>query len=142
MSCIFVRSDYRMYKIEFARIRYIEASKNYCKIHTTDKVHLILTTLNIVMATLPANEFCRIHRSFIVSIAYLESFDKQAAYLSDCNLPIGATYLGLLEQHVTILGNPPDRQHPAEHPPAQPAGRPPRRMVTSQKERSVDTDLR
>jgi hypothetical protein len=139
---MFVRNDHRLVKVEFALIRYAEACKNYCKIYTTGKTYLIQTTLSLVKAALPPGEFCRIHRSFIVSLAHLESFDKKAVYLSDCHLPIGASYQGMLEQAVPILATMANRKRTGDGPPEQQADRLAVRMMTPEKGRSVKTDLR
>jgi DNA-binding LytR/AlgR family response regulator len=52
---------------------------------------------------LPANEFVRIHRSYIIGWRYLQSFDHRLAYLPGHQLPIGESYRPMLEEHLMII---------------------------------------
>jgi hypothetical protein len=65
---------------------------------------MIMSTLKEVEAALPEGEFCRIHRSFIISVAHINSFDHQVVYLSGKQLPVSSTWLPRLLRHLTILG--------------------------------------
>lgn len=90
---ISVKSEYKTYKILFEDILYVEGLKDYVKIHTTNKT--ILTRLNVkgIESKLPADKFIRIHRSFIVSLSKIESYQKAQITIEKKTLPIGKTYL-------------------------------------------------
>ncbi|HEX9511890.1 MAG TPA: LytTR family DNA-binding domain-containing protein [Puia sp.] len=102
-SFFFLRVGGRFEKIAFADMVFVEANKNYCKLHTTHRVYWSLTTLKAVEAVLPPGDFCRIHRSFLVSLTHLTAFDRRTAYLPGHKLPIGESYYHHLEQRVLIL---------------------------------------
>jgi DNA-binding LytR/AlgR family response regulator len=104
MPYLFIRYNRRYEKLDCSTIRYVEAGKNYCKIYTTHHLFMIMSTLKVVEAALPAGEFCRIHRSFIVSVAHINSFDHQVVYLQGKQLPVGSTWLPRLLRCLPILG--------------------------------------
>lgn len=92
---IFVRAEYRMIKIDLNAIEYIEGLEDYIKIHLTDLQHPILTLMSLkgILEQLPANQFSRIHRSYIVANAKVKSVLKKNVLLtSNVELPISNSY--------------------------------------------------
>jgi two-component system, LytTR family, response regulator len=102
---IFIRHEGRCLKINFKDIHYIEARKNYCKFATTSGNYLALVTLKRIEAVLPFQGFCRIHRAFIVSLDWIESFDQQRVYGPDQMLPIGETYRKTFASRFVLVSN-------------------------------------
>jgi DNA-binding LytR/AlgR family response regulator len=109
-SFFFVRYAGLFRKISFRDISHLEACKNYVKIHTTDQVFFIPGTLKGIEASLPRDPFCRIHRSFIVSLDYVSAFDKRTVYLGDKRLPIGDEFRANLEKYALIVEKAPAAQ--------------------------------
>lgn len=88
-DCIYVRDHDKMVKVCIDDIYYIEADRNYCRIHTRSKQHLLVVTLKEMDQKLPARYFLRIHRSFIVNLMHIDEVatshivvDKRAIPLS------------------------------------------------------------
>ena len=52
---------------------------------------------------MPDNLFCRVHRSFIVSLEHVDAFDKDTVYMAQANIPIGESYRRVMEKHITLL---------------------------------------
>jgi len=98
-ASLFVRSEYKMVKIDFAEIEYIEALEDYIKIHlTNNKPVLTLMTLKSVLEKLPADKFKRIHRSYIVPIGKVQSIlNRKARLASGAELPISNNYLDFID---------------------------------------------
>ena len=90
-------------RIYYSDIIYAEAVKKYVRIVTTKKTYLVLSSMCLVEQTLPLSYFCRIHRSYIISLNHLTAFDNEVVYLGDNFFPIGKQYRGILQQRVTIL---------------------------------------
>ena len=88
----FVRSDRKMIKIDIAEIRYIESLSDYIKIHLSDKTVVTRETLSNIEIKLPHGDFLRIHRSFIVSIAGIESFTHESVMVNKHELPISRSH--------------------------------------------------
>jgi DNA-binding LytR/AlgR family response regulator len=88
----FVRQNGRYVKIPFSEIRYVEASKNYVRVCTAEQIHQIMVPLQRLESLLPAEEFIRVHRSFLVGIAYVTSFDNHQVCVEGQAVPIGEFY--------------------------------------------------
>ena len=102
-SCFYVRDRGRFWKIENAEVLYIEAQKSYCRIRTREKLWVVMGQIGNFESALPANEFVRIHRSYMIGWRYLQSFDHRIAYLPGHQLPIGESYRCVLEQRLMII---------------------------------------
>lgn len=89
---IFVRSDRKMIKINFSEINYLESFSDYIKIHLEDKIIVTRETITSIEAKLPQKEFIRIHRSFIVSIAKINSFTSEFIEVGKKAIPISRSY--------------------------------------------------
>jgi DNA-binding LytR/AlgR family response regulator len=99
----FVRDRGRFWKIRHEEVLFIEARKSYCHIQTFEKPWLILTLLGNFEAVLPADEFLRVHRSYIINLRHLQSFDHRTAYLPGHEIPIGESYRTVVREHVVMV---------------------------------------
>jgi DNA-binding LytR/AlgR family response regulator len=90
---IFVRSDRKMIKVNFADILYIESLSDYVKIHL-DGNRTIVTreTITNIEGKLPPKEFIRTHRAYIVSIPRLDSFTNEYVEIGKKMIPVSRTY--------------------------------------------------
>ena len=89
---IFVKSDYQMVKVNLKEILYIEGLDDYIKIYLPGKSILTLMTLKTIAQKLPAREFIRAHRSYIVPISKIEHISKSKIKIGDKEIPIGVSY--------------------------------------------------
>ncbi|MET2986358.1 LytR/AlgR family response regulator transcription factor [Aureibaculum conchae] len=89
---IFVRADRKMVKINFSEILYIESLSDYIQIHFKDKTVTTRETISNIEAKLPQQQFLRVHRSFIVSIAKIELFTNEFVEINNKAIPISRTY--------------------------------------------------
>ena len=98
VESLFVRSEYRMIKVDFDKIQFIEGLEDYIKIHVEgDKPVLTLMTLKTVLEKLPADRFRRIHRSYIVAVDRVKSILNRKALLdSGVELPVSNNYLDFI----------------------------------------------
>jgi len=102
---VFIKIGKKFSKIYLAEIKYAEAVKKYVRIVTSKKTYLILASMCMVEKVLPANQFCRIHRSYLVSLEHTTDFDNEVVYIGDKIFPIGKQYRGILQQRVITLSN-------------------------------------
>lgn len=84
----FVKCDYRYEKIQFKDILYVEGMENYVVIFTASQKYVTLLRMKVMEETLPASEFLRIHKSFIVSISAISSIDGNEVIVNGKRLPI------------------------------------------------------
>lgn len=96
---MFVRADRKMIRINFEEIYYIESLSDYLKIHTRSGSIVIRETMSNIEKELPASNFLRIHRSFMVALASLDSYTHEYLEVADKALPISRSYkLAVLEK--------------------------------------------
>ena len=91
-SFLYFRADRKMVKVFFDDILFIEALKDYIKIVTPDKTIITKYVLTTLAELLPADEFLRIHKSYIVAICKIESFNAESIHIAKHELPIGRLY--------------------------------------------------
>jgi DNA-binding LytR/AlgR family response regulator len=89
---IFVKSDYKLVKIEINEILYIESLKDYIKIFTGGKPVLTLSSMKAIEDRLPSTEFIRVHRSFIVNIRKIQYIHRNFVMVENKEVPIGDNY--------------------------------------------------
>jgi two-component system LytT family response regulator len=78
---IVVKTGGKIRIIPWEAIRYLEAADDYVKIHTADGVHLKNKTLGYYEQSLPAEQFVRTHRSYLVNIqeiTRIEPYEKES----------------------------------------------------------------
>lgn len=89
ISRIVVRSATRIEVIPIEKIIYIEAADDYVMIHTADHQFLKQKTLSYFEKNLPDDMFIRVHRSYIVAINQISSFEKYGKYSGSATLKNG-----------------------------------------------------
>jgi DNA-binding LytR/AlgR family response regulator len=90
---IFIRADYSLVKIALADIRYIEGLDDYIKIHLPGQPPVVTRmTMKAILEKLPAGEFIRVHRSFIVPVAGIDNVRNKTIHLGEVKIPVGASY--------------------------------------------------
>ena len=97
---IFVRSHDKMVKVNINDILYIEAERNYCKIHCKDKEYLLVATLKDLEEKLMVNNLLRIHRSFIVNLSHIDEIATTHVVIAKKAIPISADLKKQLLQHI------------------------------------------
>lgn len=96
---LFVYAEYRMLKIPFADIEYIESLEDYIRIHRVgDKPVMTLMTLKNVLEKLPEDQFKRIHRSYIVARSKVSAISNRKAKIGTTELPISDSYTSFIDE--------------------------------------------
>jgi DNA-binding LytR/AlgR family response regulator len=91
-SFLYFRADRKMVKVFFRDILFIEGLKDYIKIITVSKTIVTKYVLSTLEEMLPGNEFLRIHKSFIIAINKIESYNADSIQIASHELPIGRLY--------------------------------------------------
>ena len=94
---IFVTVQKKKVKILFSEIVFIESQKEYIRIVTTKNEYLSKMGTSEIETLLPKNLFKRIHRSFIISVQKIESFNAEMVEVNGISIPIGRGYRELVE---------------------------------------------
>lgn len=97
---IFVRSHDKMIKININDILYIEAERNYCKIHCKEKEHLIVSTLKDLEEKLTVKHLMRIHRSFIINMHHIDEIATSHLVIAKKAIPVSPELKKQLLLHI------------------------------------------
>lgn len=92
---IFVKSEYKLVRVELGKILYVEGLKDYVKIHEEDaaKPLLSLMSMKALEESLPPARFIRVHRSFIVQKSKIRAVEHNRIVMLDQTVvPIGDSY--------------------------------------------------
>ena len=89
---IFVKTEYRIEKVEIDDILYIQGMKDYLQIHTTDRKIMTLQTFKNLLEFLPSIDFQRVHNSYIVSIPKIDSIERNRIRIGKELIPISESY--------------------------------------------------
>ena len=102
---VFIRADYRLNKINFKDIYFVEALKDYVVINTKNDTYTTHSTMKEMIKILPDSEFIRIHRSYIVNKAKIFSIKYPDLIVEDKMkvLPIGGLYRKELYKRLNMV---------------------------------------
>ncbi len=91
---LFVNVDYSLLKVVFSDIMWIEGLKDYIKIHLKSSSKPVVTrmAMKVIEEALPSSKFVRIHKSYIVSSAYVTSVRKNSVFVGLTELPVSESY--------------------------------------------------
>lgn len=89
---IILKADKKNHKIMLEDILYIESLDNYIKVYTTNDSLICYEKLSGIEQEMPADDFMRIHRSYIVNLNKVEVFTSSYLEIGDRNFTIGRNY--------------------------------------------------
>ncbi len=84
----FIKADNKLVKIFYDEILYVEALQNYVTIHTLDKKYMSYLTFKSVEDYLPVSRFIKVHKSYIVAAARVDSIDGNEIRMGQHRIPI------------------------------------------------------
>lgn len=89
---IFVKCERKMLKVFLDEIDYFESQGNYLLIYTASECYKTYQTITEMQDKLPDGLFFRIHRSFLVAIKKIRSYNSNNITIENIQLPIGRFY--------------------------------------------------
>ncbi|MDB5150800.1 MAG: response regulator transcription factor [Mucilaginibacter sp.] len=89
---VFIKSGPQTYQVKVGDILYLEKEGNYITIHLKDRNILIRENMGDVFDLVPATDFLRVHKSFVVSIKHITMIEIHQLVINGEKIPIGSTY--------------------------------------------------
>jgi DNA-binding LytR/AlgR family response regulator len=89
---IFIKADKKVYKVDLDDILYVEALDDYVKVVTVETSYLVNDTLKGLQEELPAAQFVRVHKSYIIASSKIVFFEGNYIKIGSRDIPIGASY--------------------------------------------------
>lgn len=102
---MFVKADYKLLRIHFDQILYIEGLKDYVKIYLDGERRpiLSLTSMRAVENALPKSKFQRTHRSFIVNMEKVSVLERGQIVFGDKHIPVSDTYKDIVQNYFAAI---------------------------------------
>jgi two-component system LytT family response regulator len=89
---IFLKTEYRLEKVNFGDILFIESRGDYLYIILKQTKILTLMTMKNLLDILPAGRFLRVHKSYVVSLDKIDAIEHGRIRIKDAVIPVGDTY--------------------------------------------------
>jgi two-component system LytT family response regulator len=102
---LYIKEGVKVFQIQLSELQYVEAAQRYIRLVTTDRIYIIDGPLSEFEDRLPRDQFCRIHRSFIVSFKHAHQLGSRTVIISGRELPVGRRYSGLLWAKIEKMAN-------------------------------------
>ena len=98
---LFLKSEYKIRRINFNDILYIEGLKDYIKVYTSgeDKPVLSLNSIKSLEQKLP-ERFMRVHRSFLVNLDKIETIDRSRIVFGKVYIPVSDQYKAKFQEYL------------------------------------------
>lgn len=91
---LFIKSEYKIRRINFSDILYIESMKDYVKIYSVSepKPLLSISSMKAMELKLPEGRFMRVHRSYIVNLEHVNTIERNRIIFGKERIPVGDQY--------------------------------------------------
>ena len=99
---LFVKSDYKLIRIELDDIKYIESQHEYIKIHLINSAP-VMTQLSMkaIEEQLPSDRFMRVHRSYIVNLKKISVVERnRIVFDGKVYLPVSDQYKEIFQEYI------------------------------------------
>ncbi len=89
---MYLKVDRKMVKVDVAEVLWIESYGDYVKVALPDKVLVSKQKISILEELLPDDAFLRVHRSFMVNVAKIDSYNSISVEIAGKEIPVGRNY--------------------------------------------------
>ncbi len=88
----FVKSGSEYLNVDFRVIKYIKSDGDYTRLYLQHVNHLISHPLRYWLEILPSEQFCQVHKSYIVNVKFISKVNGNQISIGELMIPIGRTY--------------------------------------------------
>ncbi len=89
---LLIKHEHKLIKVSFNEMLYIESRKDYLMIHTITNTYIKHMTMKSIEDLLPAQQFKRVHRGFIVATGAITGMYNNALEVNKIMVPVGEKY--------------------------------------------------
>jgi len=108
----FFKTGNSYFKIATGAILYIHSEKRYVTFVTEKECYPALISIGYVEKLLSPKLFCRVHRSYIISLRHTDKFDHELVYIGNKKIPLAERYRNALKKAIIVInGNKPITLH-------------------------------
>jgi DNA-binding LytR/AlgR family response regulator len=98
---LLVKSGREVVRIPVPEILYIEGVKDYLAIVLEHKKVLTLMGFDAILKELPADHFCRVHRSYIVQLGKIEKAGNRSVEINERTIPVSNSYRSFFKEKLS-----------------------------------------
>ncbi len=91
-ATVFIKSGPQTYQVKLNDILYLEKDGNYITVHLKDRNILVRENMGDIFDLVPASDFVRIHKSYIVAVKHISMIEVHQLTINGEKIPIGSTY--------------------------------------------------
>jgi two-component system LytT family response regulator len=95
---LFVKTEYRLEKLQLDELLYIEGMRDYRRIYALNKQIMTLQTFGELEQAIPPSIACRVHKSFMVALDKIDAVEKEFVRVAEREIPVSETYRKQLMQ--------------------------------------------
>jgi len=98
---LFIKSDYKVHRLNYSDILYIEGMREYVKIHQKNTKPLMpLISIKKLESKLPSQSFMRVHRSYIVNLSKIKTIERNRILFDDKAIPVSDQYKEAFQKYL------------------------------------------
>jgi two-component system LytT family response regulator len=97
---IFVKDGYDWIRVNVAQVLYIQSDTNLLFIHEQDRQVSTRMTIADMLATLPAQDFIRVHKSYIVALKAIRKIERHQLTVGTVTIPLAESYREALQNRL------------------------------------------
>jgi two-component system LytT family response regulator len=101
-AAVFIKSGPQTYRVKVSEILYLEKDGNYITVHLKDGNILIRENMGDIFDLVPAADFIRVHKSYVVGIRHITMIEVHQLIVNGEKIPIGSTYRDSLRDRLGI----------------------------------------
>lgn len=105
VNAVFLKMGRKVQRFDFPAIDYVEALGIYAKVFIGDQMNLVNARLVTLTKLLPPRLFMRVHKSYIINVNKITSYDRNNIWLGKTKIPIGVSYRSRLEGLLSLFEN-------------------------------------
>ena len=102
-AAVFIKSGPQTYRVKVSGILYLEKNGNYITVHRKDGNILIRENMGDIFDLVPAADFIRVHKSYVVGIRHISMIEVHQLIVNGEKIPIGSTYRDSLRDRFGIM---------------------------------------
>ena len=101
-AAVFIKSGPQTHRVKVSEILYLEKNGNYITVHLKDGNILIRENMGDIFDLVPAADFIRVHKSYVVGIRHISMIEVHQLIVNGEKIPIGSTYRDSLRDRLGI----------------------------------------
>jgi len=102
-AAVFIKSGPQTHRVKVSEILYLEKNGNYITVHLKDGNILIRENMGDIFDLVPAADFIRVHKSYVVGIRHISMIEVHQLIVNGEKIPIGSTYRDSLRDRFGIM---------------------------------------